>query len=210
MNVVDSSGWLEYLADGPHAGFFAAAIHDRRFDAGAEEEDVILWEKQDRRVRQPFPNASIPRTSPPERDPSRHVTNRRWEVSGNVRGVAQGCAHLGLRQGILRGDQADRVTRRDGPNDRRDIVTGTRQVRPTEPDVRVHRDSWEDFHYMCPVRLQPDGWMAGPRAPGGEASSAQATERALFGGARAASGCALSALAVRRIRVTWSVIEAVA
>jgi toxin FitB len=26
MNVVDSSGWLEYLADGPNAGFFARAI----------------------------------------------------------------------------------------------------------------------------------------------------------------------------------------
>ena len=26
MNVVDSSAWLEYLADGPNAGFFARAI----------------------------------------------------------------------------------------------------------------------------------------------------------------------------------------
>ena len=26
MNVVDSSGWLEYLADGPNAKFFAPAI----------------------------------------------------------------------------------------------------------------------------------------------------------------------------------------
>jgi predicted nucleic acid-binding protein len=26
MNVVDSSGWLEYLADGPAASFFASAI----------------------------------------------------------------------------------------------------------------------------------------------------------------------------------------
>ncbi len=26
MNVVDSSGWLEFLADGPNAGFFAPAI----------------------------------------------------------------------------------------------------------------------------------------------------------------------------------------
>jgi len=26
MNVVDSSGWLEYLADGPNADFFASAI----------------------------------------------------------------------------------------------------------------------------------------------------------------------------------------
>jgi predicted nucleic acid-binding protein len=26
VNVVDSSAWLEYLADGPNAGFFASAI----------------------------------------------------------------------------------------------------------------------------------------------------------------------------------------
>jgi predicted nucleic acid-binding protein len=26
MNVIDSSGWLEYFADGPNAGFFAPAI----------------------------------------------------------------------------------------------------------------------------------------------------------------------------------------
>lgn len=28
MNVVDSSGWLEYLADGPGASFFAGAIEN--------------------------------------------------------------------------------------------------------------------------------------------------------------------------------------
>lgn len=28
MNVVDSSGWLEYFADGVNAGFFAAAIEN--------------------------------------------------------------------------------------------------------------------------------------------------------------------------------------
>ncbi len=28
MNLVDSCGWLEYLADGPTAGFFAPAIED--------------------------------------------------------------------------------------------------------------------------------------------------------------------------------------
>ena len=26
MNIVDSSGWLEYFADGPNAEFFASAI----------------------------------------------------------------------------------------------------------------------------------------------------------------------------------------
>ena len=28
MNVVDSSGWLEYVADGPNADFFAPVIRD--------------------------------------------------------------------------------------------------------------------------------------------------------------------------------------
>lgn len=28
MNVVDSSGWLEYFADAPNAGFFATAIEN--------------------------------------------------------------------------------------------------------------------------------------------------------------------------------------
>lgn len=29
MNVIDSSGWLEYFADGPNAGFFALAIENQ-------------------------------------------------------------------------------------------------------------------------------------------------------------------------------------
>lgn len=28
MNVVDSSGWLEYFADGPNRGFFSEAVED--------------------------------------------------------------------------------------------------------------------------------------------------------------------------------------
>lgn len=28
MNLVDSSAWLEYFADGPNAGFFAPAVED--------------------------------------------------------------------------------------------------------------------------------------------------------------------------------------
>lgn len=30
MNVVDSSGWLEYFADGPNADYFAPAIQDTK------------------------------------------------------------------------------------------------------------------------------------------------------------------------------------
>lgn len=29
MNLVDSCGWLEYLADGPNAGFFAGYLEDQ-------------------------------------------------------------------------------------------------------------------------------------------------------------------------------------
>lgn len=29
MNLVDSCGWLEYLADGPNAGFFAGPLENR-------------------------------------------------------------------------------------------------------------------------------------------------------------------------------------
>jgi toxin FitB len=28
MNVVDSSGWLEYFSDGPNAGFFSGSVQD--------------------------------------------------------------------------------------------------------------------------------------------------------------------------------------
>ncbi len=30
MNIVDSSGWLEFFADGPNADFFAPAIQDTK------------------------------------------------------------------------------------------------------------------------------------------------------------------------------------
>lgn len=30
MNVIDSSGWLEFFADGPNADFFASAIQDTK------------------------------------------------------------------------------------------------------------------------------------------------------------------------------------
>lgn len=30
MNIVDSSGWLEYFADGPNAEFFASAVEDTK------------------------------------------------------------------------------------------------------------------------------------------------------------------------------------
>lgn len=30
MNCVDSCGWLEYLADGPNASFYAEAIEDEK------------------------------------------------------------------------------------------------------------------------------------------------------------------------------------
>lgn len=44
MNVVDSSGWLEYFADGPNADFFAGAIEaDSIILATAHRQDATLW-----------------------------------------------------------------------------------------------------------------------------------------------------------------------
>jgi predicted nucleic acid-binding protein len=41
VNVVDSSGWLEYFADGPNAAFFAAAIEK---PAGLVVPTISLYE----------------------------------------------------------------------------------------------------------------------------------------------------------------------
>ena len=38
MNVVDSSAWLEYLADGPNASLFAPVIEARHSSRHAESE----------------------------------------------------------------------------------------------------------------------------------------------------------------------------
>jgi len=41
VNVVDSSAWLEYFADGPNAGYFAPAIENRK---GLVVPTVCLYE----------------------------------------------------------------------------------------------------------------------------------------------------------------------
>jgi toxin FitB len=49
-NVVDSSGWLEYFADGPNAGFFEAAI----LDAGSlVVPSISIYEVFKRLLREP-------------------------------------------------------------------------------------------------------------------------------------------------------------
>ena len=56
MNVVDSSGWLEYFADGPNADFFAAPI-----EASAEllVPTVSLYEVFKRVLQQRGENAAL-------------------------------------------------------------------------------------------------------------------------------------------------------
>ena len=56
MNVVDSSGWLEYFADGPNADFFAAPI-----EANAEllVPTVSLYEVFKRVLQQRGENAAL-------------------------------------------------------------------------------------------------------------------------------------------------------
>ena len=52
MNVVDSSGWLEYFADGPNAAYFAPAVENTAtlvvpvislILATAQAHDATLW-----------------------------------------------------------------------------------------------------------------------------------------------------------------------
>ncbi len=56
MNVVDSSGWLEYFADGPAAGFFAPAIEDA---ATLIVPTVSLYEVFKRVLQQRGENAAL-------------------------------------------------------------------------------------------------------------------------------------------------------
>lgn len=56
MNVVDSSAWLEYFADGPAAGFFARAIED---SAGLIVPSVSVYEVFKRVLQQRGENAAL-------------------------------------------------------------------------------------------------------------------------------------------------------
>ena len=56
MNVVDSSAWLEYFADGPNAGYFARAIEDT---AGLVVPSLSLYEVYKRITQQRGENAAL-------------------------------------------------------------------------------------------------------------------------------------------------------
>lgn len=49
-NVVDSSGWIEYFADGPNAGFFASAVEDT---GGLVVPSITLYEVFKRLLAEP-------------------------------------------------------------------------------------------------------------------------------------------------------------
>ncbi|MEJ7840298.1 MAG: type II toxin-antitoxin system VapC family toxin [Rubrobacter sp.] len=49
-NVVDSSGWIEYFADGPNAGFFASAVEDTE---GLVVPSITLYEVFKRLLAEP-------------------------------------------------------------------------------------------------------------------------------------------------------------
>lgn len=49
-NVVDSSGWIEYFADGPNAGFFAPAVEDTE---GLIVPSIALYEVFKRLLAEP-------------------------------------------------------------------------------------------------------------------------------------------------------------
>jgi predicted nucleic acid-binding protein len=56
LNVVDSSAWLEYFADGPNAGFFAKAIEDT---AALVVPSLSLYEVYRRIAQQRGENAAL-------------------------------------------------------------------------------------------------------------------------------------------------------
>jgi len=56
MNVVDSSGWLEYFADGPNADFFAPAIEN---SALLIVPTIILYEVFKRILQQRSENEAL-------------------------------------------------------------------------------------------------------------------------------------------------------
>ena len=56
MNVVDSSAWLEYFADGPNASFFAGPIED----AEALVVPTICLFEVFQRVRQQYDESAAP------------------------------------------------------------------------------------------------------------------------------------------------------
>ena len=61
MNVVDSSGWLEYFGDGPNADFFAdaIAIMDNLLVPTVSVYEVykrVLQQRGKTRPRQPWPS----------------------------------------------------------------------------------------------------------------------------------------------------------
>jgi hypothetical protein len=56
VKVVDSSGWLEYFADGPAAGFFAPAIEDA---AGLVVPSLSIYEVFKRVLQQRGENAAL-------------------------------------------------------------------------------------------------------------------------------------------------------
>jgi hypothetical protein len=68
MNVVDSSGWLEYLADGPNADFFAHAM------------EVTLWMQDEH-----FEQAEGPR-----------IVDKLWRARGVAYGMSE-VIHSGRR-----------------------------------------------------------------------------------------------------------------
>ena len=57
MNVVDSSAWLEYFADGPNARFFSAAIENTR---DLVVSTINLYEVFRRVAQQRHENAALP------------------------------------------------------------------------------------------------------------------------------------------------------
>ncbi len=99
MNVVDSSGWLEYLADGPNAGFFAPAVEAT---GDLIVPSISIYEVFKRVLQQRGENAALQATALMQQ-------GRMAELSGPL---ALAAAHLSVEESLPMADSIMLATAR--------------------------------------------------------------------------------------------------
>ena len=99
MNVVDSSGWLEFFADGPNAGFFAPAVTDTR---QLVVPTISLLEVFERVLQQRGENAALLAVAHMHQG---HVVDLDAEI-------ALAAAHIGVSKKLPRADSVMLATAR--------------------------------------------------------------------------------------------------
>lgn len=99
MNVVDSSGWLEYLADGPNAGFFASAVEAT---GDLIVPSISIYEVFKRVLQQRGENAALQATA----------LMQQGRVAELTASLALTAAHLGVEESLPMADSIMLATAR--------------------------------------------------------------------------------------------------